>query len=89
VLDTHAARKDFERELRIQQRAHQAREAATRDAQKAKEAGRFNAAQAGKPATPPPATRKPTPVPVTVPSGKLKGWDQDFKSAWSDEDEDT
>lgn len=86
MLDTEKVKAHFNRELNLLKRSHQAREVATRDAQKAKQAAAFNAAQ--KPiAAQPPAPRKPTPAVAAVPSGKPKGWDQDFKSAWYDDDE--
>jgi hypothetical protein len=86
VLDMHTAKRDFERELRIQQRSHQAREAAARDAQKAKAAAAFNAAQVTKPTASTPSKPKPTPAPVAAPSGQRPGWDQSFKSAWNEDD---
>lgn len=89
VLDTEAVKKDFEREIRLAQRAHQARETAARDAQKAKQAAAFNAAQVAKPtATATPTKPKPTPARAAAPSGQKPGWDQSFKSAWEDEAED-
>lgn len=89
MLDTHALKADFDREVKLAQRAAQQAIDAQKAAEKARAAAAFNAATA--PKSPAPTPRKPTPtlVPATKPSGKTPDWDQSFKSAWtSDADED-
>ena len=70
------------------QRISAAREAEAQ-AKKAREAAAFNAAN--KPITTAPQPAKPRPKPVaataTTPSGQRPGWDQQFKRAWDDEDD--
>lgn len=86
ALDTHKVKEDFEYELSIHTRAHQARETAARDAEKTAAAARFNAAQTSRPSQPP-TPPKPKPVVATAPSGKGKSWDQAVKDVWNTDDD--
>lgn len=85
MLDTHAMKADFEREVRLAQRAAVKAAEARQQAERKAKAAAFNAANTtSAPAVPP---KKPTPKPVhaTVPSGKKPSWDQQIKSAWDDD----
>jgi hypothetical protein len=86
VLAEHKVEALFKRELTKLQRAHQAREDATRAAQKLTEAARFNAAT-NAPVKPPVAAR-PKPALAAAPSGAAKTPDQLFREAWENADED-
>lgn len=87
MLDTEKVKAHFTRELNLLKRSHQARENAAREAKAAKEAAAFNRGQQPTAAQTPVKTVTPKPVATTAPSGKPKGWDQSFKSAWDEDDE--
>jgi hypothetical protein len=84
VLDRHALKRAFEREVSKQQRIQSAALKATQDAQKAREAAAFNAAQ--KPSVP--AVRPKPVVAATVPSTRPASWDQRVNDIWKEADED-
>lgn len=87
MLDTHAVKRDFDREIGLIQRAHQREAAAREQAKKAQQAAAFNTANT--PKSPAPTPRKPTPTPAhAAPSGKKPGWDQSFNSVWKDDGDD-
>jgi hypothetical protein len=89
ALDTHAVKADFEREIKMAQRAQQQSAKAAADAQKAKAAAAFNAANT--PVKPVSAPAKPAAnrVPVTTASAKkAPSWDQRVNDIWKDTDDD-
>jgi hypothetical protein len=87
VLDFEELQKDFAREVRLAQRAQAAAIKAAEDAKKAKAAAAFNAANTPKAPAPTPAKPRPTPALAAAPSGQKPSWDQSFKSAFRDDDD--
>lgn len=88
MLDTHAMKADFEREIKLVQRAQQQAARAAADAQKAKAAAAYNAANTPK-APPAPTKARVNPVPAgTAASTKAPAtWDQRVRDVWRDDDD--
>ena len=90
VLDRHALKRAFEREVTKQQRIKDAASTAARDAEKARKAAAFNAAQQSTktPAASPAIPAKPKPVPASTAAGATKSWDQRVNEVWNSDDDD-
>jgi hypothetical protein len=88
VIDRHALKADFDREVRLQHRVRTVAVQATKDAEKAKHAAAFNAAN-GRTAVPSTPSR-PTPALSGARSSgaPAKTWDQTVNAIWSDDDDD-